>query len=29
MPVIGVEMDFVKQFPSIDIVRTVLSESVT
>jgi len=29
MPVIGDEMDFVKQFPSIDIVRTVHSESVT
>jgi len=29
MPVIGVEMDFVKQFPSIDIVHTVHSESVT
>jgi len=29
MPVIGVEKDFVKQFPSIDIVRTVRSETVT
>jgi len=29
MPVIGVEMDFLKQFPSIDIVHTVHSDSVT